>query len=75
MAGSAGTVATPLPTTWGVLKVVYLPNSEAGIVQSLDGSIRSLRAEQWIMHLTLFRVWPSKNVGAIIGHANAAAYA
>ena len=35
MAGSAGT------TTWGVLKVV--PNSEAGIVQSLDGSIRSLR--------------------------------
>ena len=25
--------------------------------------------------LTLFRVWPSKNVGAIIGHANAAAYA
>ena len=39
--GSAGTVATPLPTTWGVLKVV--PNSEAGIVQSLDGSIRSLR--------------------------------
>ena len=43
MAGSAGTVATPLPTTWGVLKVVYLPNSEAGIVQSLDGSIRSLR--------------------------------
>ena len=41
LAGSAGTVATPLPTTWGVLKVV--PNSEAGIVQSLDGSIRSLR--------------------------------
>ena len=41
MAGSAGTVATPLPTTWGVLKVV--PNSEAGIVQSLYGSIRSLR--------------------------------
>ena len=37
MAGSAGT------TTWGVLKVV--PNSEAGIVQSLDGSIRSLRVE------------------------------
>ena len=25
--------------------------------------------------LTLFRVWPSKNVGAILGHANAAAYA
>ena len=42
MAGSAGTVATSLPTTWEVLKVV--PNSEAGIVQSLDGSIRSLRA-------------------------------
>ena len=41
MAGSAGTVATPPPTTWGVLKVV--PNSEAGIVQSLDGSIMSLR--------------------------------
>ena len=25
--------------------------------------------------LTLFRVWPIKNVGAILGHANAAAYA
>ena len=24
---------------------------------------------------TLFRVWPFKNVGAILGHANAAAYA
>ena len=25
--------------------------------------------------LTLFRVWPFKNVGAILGHANDAAYA
>ena len=25
--------------------------------------------------LTLFRVWPFKDVGAILGHANAAAYA
>ena len=25
--------------------------------------------------LTLFRVWPFKNVGAILGHANAAVYA
>ena len=25
--------------------------------------------------LTLFRVWPFKNVGVTLGHANAAAYA
>ena len=25
--------------------------------------------------LTLFKVWPFKNMGAILGHANAAAYA
>ena len=49
MAGSAGTVATPLPTTWGVLKVV--PNSEAGIVQSLDGSIRSLRVANFVFSI------------------------
>ena len=30
--------------------------------------------EPWIMHLR-YSVWPFKNVGAILGHANAAAYA
>ena len=30
MAGSAGTVATPLPTTWGVIKVVQSPVQNNG---------------------------------------------
>ena len=39
-----------------------------------SGSTACVHPEPWIMHLR-YSVWPFKNVGAILGHANAAAYA